>query len=79
MSEKKGAILKQSFAFAIQIINSYKILSKGKKEYTLSRQLLRSGTAVGALLRKTQNAESKADLFINLELLKKIVMSLFTG
>ncbi len=61
MTERKGAILRQSFSFAVEIVEIYKYLSTDKKEYVLSKQLLRSGTAVGALSREAQNAESKAD------------------
>jgi four helix bundle protein len=61
MSEKKGTIIKQSFEFAVIIINLYKELVTDKKEFVMSKQLLRSGTAVGALTREAQNAENKAD------------------
>ncbi len=71
MDERKGAIIKQSFVFAVQIVNLYKFLSKEKKEYTLSRQLLRSGTAIGALAREAQNAESKADFVHKLGIAQK--------
>ena len=54
-------IKNKSFHFAIRIVKLYKFLQEGKKEYVLSKQLLRSGTAVGALVREAQNAESKAD------------------
>ena len=50
-----------SYAFAIRIIKLYQILVKNKKEYTLAKQLLRSGTSVGANVREAQNAESVAD------------------
>lgn len=51
----------KSYAFAIKIVNLYKFLTEEKREYILSKQLLRSGTAVGALLREATHAESKAD------------------
>ncbi|WP_029905838.1 four helix bundle protein [Prevotella sp. 10(H)] len=51
----------KSFTFAIQIVDTYKFLTDNKKEYILSKQLLRSGTAIRALIREAQNAESKAD------------------
>ncbi|MCU7694719.1 four helix bundle protein [Haoranjiania flava] len=51
----------KSYAFAIKIITLYKFLIEQKKEFTLSRQLLRSGTAIGALVRESNHAESKAD------------------
>ncbi len=58
---KEGAIQTKSFAFAVRIVNLYKFLCAEKKEYVLSKQLLRSGTAIGALVREADQAESKAD------------------
>ncbi len=58
---KEGAIQTKSFAFAVRIVNLYKYLCGEKKEYVLSKQLLRSGTAIGALVREADQAESKAD------------------
>ena len=57
---KKNIIKDKSFAFALRIVNLYKFICD-KKEYVLSKQLLRSGTAVGALIREAEHAESKAD------------------
>lgn len=71
MSKKRGAIIKQSFEFAIIIINLYKYLVTDKKEFVMSKQLLRSGTAVGALAREAQNAESKADFIHKLAIAQK--------
>ena len=45
---KKYIIGEKSFRFAVRIINLYKMLSGGKKEFVLSKQLLRSGTSTGA-------------------------------
>lgn len=59
---KKDNIVKQkSFAFAIRIVRLCKYLSSEKKEYELSRQLIRSGTAIGALVREAEHGESRAD------------------
>lgn len=52
---------RKSIAFAIKVVNTYKILISERKEYVLSKQFLRSGTAVGALIREAEHAESKAD------------------
>lgn len=71
MSERKGVILNQSFWFAVRIVNLYKYLIAEKKEFVLSKQLLRSGTAVGALVREAQNAESKADFVHKLGIAQK--------
>ncbi|HEY9189433.1 MAG TPA: four helix bundle protein [Sulfurovum sp.] len=54
----------KSYKFAIRIVKLSAYLTKEQKEYTLSRQLLRSGTAIGALVAEAQYAQSKAD-FIN--------------
>lgn len=59
--EFKGPIDRQSFEFAIKVVRIYKMLVENQKEYVLSKQFLRSGTAVGALVREGQNAESKKD------------------
>jgi four helix bundle protein len=51
----------KSFRFAVRNVNLYKYLTETKKEFVLSKQLLRSGTAIGALQREAIHAESKAD------------------
>lgn len=58
---KDGALQTKSFAFAIRIVNLYRLLTADKKEYVISKQLLRSGTAIGALVREAEQAESKPD------------------
>ena len=72
MNEKKeNVLLVKSFAFAVRIVKLYQYLVSEKKEYVLSKQLLRSGTAVGALVREAQNAESKADFIHKLGIAQK--------
>ena len=57
-----GNVIKEkSFAFAIRIVNLHRFLAAEKKEFVLSKQLLRSGTAIGALVREAEQAESKPD------------------
>ena len=56
-----NAVKDKSFAFAVRVVNLYKHLCHEKKEYVLSKQLLRSGTAIGALVREAEQAESKPD------------------
>lgn len=51
----------KSYNFAIRIIRAYKFLNSEQKEFVLSKQMLRSGTAIGALIREAEHAESKAD------------------
>ena len=61
---KTNIIAEKSIDFSIRLIKLYKILIEEKKEYILSKQLLRSGTAIGALIREAEHAQSKAD-FLN--------------
>ena len=58
---KVNAIRDKSFAFALRVVKLAKYLEGEKKEYVMSRQVLRSGTAIGALVREAEHAESKAD------------------
>lgn len=57
----KNVIKNKSFAFAIRVVKLYQFLCETKKEFVLSKQLLRSGTAVGALVREAEHAEIKSD------------------
>jgi four helix bundle protein len=57
----KSAVKDKSYLFALRIIKLYQYLSEHKKEYVLSKQILRCGTSVGALVREGEQAESKAD------------------
>ncbi len=61
----------KSFDFAVRIVNLYKYLVNTKKEFVLSKQLLRSGTSVGANVREAQNAESKKDFIHKLSIAQK--------
>ena len=54
----------KSYKFALRTINLYKWLVSEKREFVLSKQLLRSGTAVGALIKEAEHAQSTAD-FLN--------------
>ena len=60
---KNNILREKSYAFALRIIKLYNFL-KNKNEYVLSKQILRSGTSIGALIREAEYAQSKAD-FIN--------------
>ncbi len=57
----EGALRTRSFEFALRIVKLYRHLCEEKHEYVLSKQLLRSGTAIGALVREAEQAESKPD------------------
>lgn len=58
---KNGAALEKSFSFALQVVRTCRSLGFDKHEYVLSKQLMKSGTAIGALIREAEEAESKAD------------------
>lgn len=58
---KENVIKIKSFSFALRIVKLYQYLQIEKKEFVLSKQLLRSGTAIGALIREAEQAESNAD------------------
>jgi four helix bundle protein len=58
----KESILRQkSYAFAIRIVRLYQFLVSEKREFVLSKQVLKSGTAIGALIREGEFGQSRAD------------------
>ena len=65
MNENKdNIIVKKSYAFALEVIALYKLLIE-KKEFVMSKQILRSGTSIGANIHEAVASESKKILFIN--------------
>jgi len=65
----KESILKsKSFDFAVRIIKLYRYLRKHHSEWEISQQVLRSGTAVGALIREAEYAESRKDFMHKLHI-----------
>jgi four helix bundle protein len=67
----RNVVKEKSLDFAIRIVNLYKYLTDSKKEFIMSKQLLRSGTAIGALVRESEHAESKADFIHKLSVALK--------
>ena len=61
----------KSFSLAIEIVQVYKHLIEEKREFVMSKQLLRSGTSIGAMVRESQNAESKNDFIHKLAIAQK--------
>jgi four helix bundle protein len=61
----------KSFSLVLRIVKLYQFLSSEKKEFILSKQLLRSGTAIGALVRESEHAESKPDFIHKLAIAQK--------
>jgi len=64
MKSKENVLKDKSYLFAIRIVKLSQSLVSDKKEFVLSKQILRSGTAIGALVREAEFAQSKPD-FIN--------------
>lgn len=58
---KESVLADKSFAFAVRIVRLYRYLCTEKNEYVLSKQLERSGTAIGAMISEGVFAESKVD------------------
>jgi four helix bundle protein len=61
----------KSFSFAVRMVNMYKHITEKKKEFVLSKQCLRSGTAIGALINEAAYAQSKADFISKLSIALK--------
>ena len=55
--KKNNVVRDNSFKFAVRVINLYKVLTNERKEFVLCKQLLRSGTSIGANTREAMNAE----------------------
>lgn len=68
---RENIIKTKSFEFALKVVELFKFLSIEKKEFVLSKQLLRSGTAIGALVRESEQAESKLDFIHKLAIAQK--------
>ena len=69
--KSRNIILDKSFDFAVEIVMTVKGLQKDKSEYILSKQLIRSGTSVGANVREAHNAESKKDFIHKMGIAQK--------
>jgi four helix bundle protein len=70
MVRKKNEILELSFEFSLAIIDTYKYL-RTKKEYVMSKQLLRSGTSIGANVTEAQAAQSVNDFIAKMSIASK--------
>lgn len=72
MNENKdNIIIKKSYSFALMIIDVYKFLTNEKKEYVVSKQMLRSGTSIGANIHEAVSSESKKDFVHKLNIAVK--------
>ena len=70
-AKKDNKVLNDSKLFAIRIIKLYQFLVEKKQEYILSKQVLRSGTSIGANVRESVNAQSKLDFIHKLNIALK--------
>jgi four helix bundle protein len=68
---KESTIKIKSFKFALRIVKLYQYIRSEKKEFVLSKQLLRSGTSIGAMIREAEQAESTADFIHKLSIAQK--------
>ncbi len=68
---KENIIKTKSFDFALRVLKLYRYLITEKKEFVLSKQLLRSATSIGAMVRESEHAESKADFIHKLSVALK--------
>ena len=69
-NDKENVIVKLTLGFALEIIE-YSELLEEKRKYVIARQILKSGTSIGANAREAQNAESKADFIHKMKIAAK--------
>ena len=69
--KESNVIVDKSMNFAVRIVNLYKYLTKEKSEYVLSKQLLRSGTSIGANVNEAVRAQSPADFVAKMNIALK--------
>jgi four helix bundle protein len=68
---KDNLVHAKSYAFAVRIVRLYQLLAQKKKEFVLSKQLLRSGTSIGANVEEAIGAQSKPDFFSKMSIAYK--------
>jgi four helix bundle protein len=71
IKQSNSIIARKSYAFALEIISIYKTLISDKKEFVLSKQLLRCGTSIGANVHEAISSESKRDFVHKLSIALK--------
>ena len=67
----RNALNKKSLDFAVRIVRFYRFLTEEKKEFVISKQILRSGTSIGANVRESKNAQSPMDFIHKLNIALK--------
>lgn len=68
MENKRSILREKSYAFALRTVKLYRHLSEEKREYVLSKQVLRSGTSIGANITEAAQAQSKLDFIHKLSI-----------
>jgi four helix bundle protein len=67
----KSIVENKAYVFALRMIKAYKYLTQEQREFIISKQMLRSGTAIGALTREAEHAQSKADFISKMNIALK--------
>ena len=67
----KHTVSEKSFRFALRVVKLYQYLRENKKEFVLSKQLLRSGTSIGANIAEAEQAQSRLDFISKLSIALK--------
>ncbi len=67
-NKKENVVLDKSFDFAVRIVELYKMLAEEKREYVMSKQILRSGTSIGANLEEADGSISRAEFSAKISL-----------
>ena len=65
---RENPVQKKSYSFALRIVRAYLFLSEKKREFVLSKQLLKSGTSIGANVAEAIQAQSKKDFIAKLQI-----------
>lgn len=66
--KEDNIILERSFEFAVRIVNAYKYLTNERKEFVMSKQMLKSGVSIGANVEEAIGGQSKADFISKLSI-----------
>ena len=69
--KKENIIEVKRYQFAIDIVKTFRQLTEGKREFILSKQLLKSGTSIGANVKEAEQAQSKADFLSKMNIALK--------
>ena len=71
MTRKDNSIAEKSMVFAVRVVGLYRYLCEKKRECVMSKQVLRSGTSIGANVREANSAQSKADFIAKMSIALK--------